>query len=218
MAGLPGYNVKKAAQVAAFFAIKEGGEIEVLKLAKLIYLADREFLNRYDSPILYDRLVSMPHGPVNSLTLNYINGMIQDRENWDPFVSDRSGYRVGLRIDNLQQEALTELSRAEIAVLSDIWSQFGHLHSWQVRDYTHFNCPEWVDPDGSSNPIRYERLLECLNKDPRIAESIEEDRALAESLDEARDEGNRRLAALKDTTAALDRLAEQDSEQEKSDA
>src|SRR6478672_1543419 len=37
---IPGYNVRKAAQVTAFFAKKEGGAIEVLKVAKLLYLAD----------------------------------------------------------------------------------------------------------------------------------------------------------------------------------
>ena len=48
---LHGYSARKAAQVAAFFAIKEGGAINVLKLAKLLYLSDREHLSQYDFPI-----------------------------------------------------------------------------------------------------------------------------------------------------------------------
>ena len=183
MAPLPGYNVRKAAQVIAFFAIKEGGNINVLKLAKLVYLADRRFIEKYDSPILYDRLVSMPHGPANSLTLDYVKGYIEeDRENWDHFISDRAGYDVGLSNPELQEADLTELSRAEIAVLTEAWKRFGHMTQYQLRNYTHEHCLEWEDPQGSSVPIPYERVLKYLGKDPKLAEiiaaAIDEDRTL----------------------------------------
>ena len=56
MALIPGYNVRKAAQVVAFFAIRQGGRINVLKLSKLVYLSDRAFVEKYDVPILYDKL------------------------------------------------------------------------------------------------------------------------------------------------------------------
>src|SRR3954452_2667828 len=92
---LSGYSVRKAAQVGAFFAKSAGGKINVLRLAKLVYLADREFLRLYDCPILFDHLVSMPHGPVNSLTLNYVNGLLRD-EKWDEFLSGRESYDVAL--------------------------------------------------------------------------------------------------------------------------
>jgi hypothetical protein len=59
---IPDYNVRKAAQVTAFFAKKQGGAIDVLKVAKLLYCS----------------IVSMPHGPVTSMTLNYINGLEED--------------------------------------------------------------------------------------------------------------------------------------------
>lgn len=179
---LRGYNVEKAAQVVAFFAIKQGGEINILKLTKLVYLADRSFLERYDYPILYDRLVSMPHGPVNSLTLNYVNGLIEDTKEWDALISDRMRHDVGLVQPDLQVEQLTQLSQAEVAVLSEIWDQFGHMSPYQLRNYTHDNCPEWEDPEGSSNPIPYERVLKYLNKDPEIAKAIDEDRALSSAV------------------------------------
>lgn len=182
MAPLHGYNVKKAAQVVAFFAIKEGGKINVLKTAKLVYLADRTYLQEFDSPILYDWLVSMPHGPANSLTLNYMNGYIEDHENWDCFISDRAGYNVGLSNSKLQVTELTELSSAEIDVLTKVWDRFGRMSPFELRDYTHKNCPEWEDPEGSSSPIPYERVLKYLGKDAEIANAIDEDRFLVNAL------------------------------------
>src|SRR4051794_10441774 len=113
---LSGYNVRKAAQVGAFFAQRAGGKINVLLLSKLVYLADREFMRRYDCPILFDHLVSMPHGPVNSLTLNYVNGFLQD-DNWDKFLSGRESYTVALSSPGIVIDDLDELSGAEIEVL-----------------------------------------------------------------------------------------------------
>ena len=54
-----GYKERKAAQVAAYFALKEQGSINVLKLAKLLYLAERESMRLFDEPMFFDRLVSM---------------------------------------------------------------------------------------------------------------------------------------------------------------
>ncbi len=185
----PCYNVRKAAQVSAFFAQKEGGAINVLKLAKLLYLADREFMGRYDLPILFDNLVSMPHGPVTSMTMNYVNGLSQeDREAWDEFISDRAGYRVGLVNLNISSDDLDELSDAEVHVMESTWDKFGHMNQFQIRDYTHVNCPEWEDPQGSSYPIPYERVLKFLHKErsAEIARQIETLRSLDTFLEPAR--------------------------------
>ena len=160
---LAGYNIRKAAQVAAFFANCEGGEIHVLKLVKLIYLADRASLKKYDVPILFDEIVSMPHGPVNSTTLNYINGLCESRD-WDEFIADRQAHRIGLANKTFSIDDCDELSDAEVSVLEDIWISFGSMDRFAIRDYTHDHCPEWEDPKGASHPIPYDRILKFLGK------------------------------------------------------
>jgi uncharacterized phage-associated protein len=75
-APLVGFESRKAAQISAYFADKEGGSIEKLKLIKLIYLAEREFVKRHGLPMLYDEFFSLKDGPVCSSTLNGINGSI----------------------------------------------------------------------------------------------------------------------------------------------
>jgi uncharacterized phage-associated protein len=186
---LSGYNVRKAAQVTAFFAKKQGGAIDVLKLAKLLYLVDREFMSRYDFPILFDRFVSMPHGPVTSMTLNYINGLLEEhRDQWNAFVEARAGHKIGVARQDLSIDDLDELSDAEIHVMEATWDQFGYMSSWEIRNYTHANCPEWEDPNGSSTPIPYERVLKFLHKEnsAEIADEIEAQRSLDKFLERAR--------------------------------
>lgn len=171
----PWFNVRKAAQIAAFFAREQGGEINVLKLTKLVYLADRRNMEKFDSPISGDNFVSMDHGPVNSITYNYINGMEGQRDSWAEFIADRSGYQVGL-VRPVEDEDLDQLSRAEIATLREVWAEFGKMDRFEIRDWTHKNCPEWEDPQGSSAPIAFERVLGFLNK-PNARELAEQIRA-----------------------------------------
>ncbi|MDQ3246933.1 MAG: Panacea domain-containing protein [Pseudomonadota bacterium] len=159
----PWFNVRKAAQIAAFFAREEGGAINVLKLTKLVYLADRRNMEKYDVPISGDNFVSMDHGPVNSITYNYINGMEDQRDSWAEFIADRAGYEVGL-VKSISDDDLDQLSRAEIDSLREVWAHFGKMDRYQIRDWTHHNCPEWEDPQGSSAPIAFERVFGFLNK------------------------------------------------------
>ncbi|MBN8912523.1 MAG: SocA family protein [Rhizobiales bacterium] len=179
----PWFNVRKAAQVAAYFALQDEGEINVLKLTKLIYLADRLFMEKYDRPILNDYLVSMDHGPVNSLTYGFISGTSESGD-WDKFIADGAKHMVALANSKLSEDDLDELSDAELDILHSIWKSFGHMDRFVVRDYTHENCPEWENPHGSSNPIPYERVFKALGKkkSPELADSVLGDRKAISKL------------------------------------
>lgn len=163
------FSEKKAAQVAAYFLFQAQGRLPVLKLMKLLYLAERRSYEMYGDPIIGDRLVSMEHGPVLSRTLNRINGMTASEENgWDTWISDREGHDVALSDQSrirTPEEDLLELSEADFEVLAETWQKFGHLSKYQIRDLTHKICPEWEDPDGSSVPITLEKLFEVLQFD-----------------------------------------------------
>lgn len=159
----PEFQPRRAAQIAAWFALKEGGRINVLKLTKLLYLSERMYLELYDEPMTYDRLVSMDHGPVPSICLNLINGTLEN-SNWSEFITDRDGYDLGVAREDCDPEKFDQLSRADIRVLETIWAKFGAMTKYELRDYTHNACPEWEDPQGSSEPIPYERVLKFLGK------------------------------------------------------
>ena len=176
----PWFNVKKAAQLAAYFALRQGGQINVLKLVKLIYLSDRRSMEVFDAPILGDRLVSMDHGPVNSLTLNYINGTAESAD-WDRLLTDRAGHMVGLSDPSVNEQSFDELSDADLEVLAHTWCQFGHLTQYAIRDYTHRHCPEWENPHGSSTPIRYAQVFKFLGKEnsAELEERVQSERHIA---------------------------------------
>ncbi len=172
------FNTRKAAQIAAFFAREEGGTINVLKLVKLIYLADRECMARYEFSILNDQLVSMNHGPVNSITYNHIKGCGHEQGVWGEFIADRVHHDVSIAQAELSDDQLDELSQAELEVMHDVWAKFGGMTRFQLRNWTHNHCPEWEDPEGSSQRIPYERVFEILGKPAELAEEIKIERRL----------------------------------------
>jgi len=160
---LAGYDIVTAAQAAAFFARKAGGSINVLKLTKLLYLSEREYMARFDEPMFYDRLVSMDYGPVTSTTLNLINGMIDD-ERWSKFMGDRSGHNVNAARHDDTFNDLDHLSKSERKVLEEIWDKFSQVDRFDLAEWTHKNIPEWEHPNGSSREIRHEIVFKFLGK------------------------------------------------------
>lgn len=156
------FNEQKAAQIAAWFLSRQEGRMPHLKLMKLMYLADRQAMLTHGFPMTGDRFVAMPHGPVLSLTLSHINDEAPSSVGgWDSWISDKADFVVALARETPTREDLDELSDADLAVMADIWSRFGHMTKYQIRDYTHdpANCPEWTDPKGSSNPIPFKTVF-----------------------------------------------------------
>lgn len=163
------FNEKKAAQAAAFFLFQARQPMSVLKLMKLLYLAERRSFELHGSPMIGDRLVSMPHGPVLSVTYNHMSGELESTEGgWDSWIADREGHDLDLRNRAALKSAeeLLELSDADIDVLDAVWKQFGRMTGWELRNWTHNNCSEWKDPEGSMIPMKLEELFTALKYSP----------------------------------------------------
>ena len=170
------FSEKKAAEVAAYFLIRarnRKANITILKLMKLMYLAERLSYKEYGFPIIGDALVSMPHGPVLSRTLELINVGSNDGA-WDHLIAEKSDRYVALNgHEDLRVNDLLELSESDIELLGRVWDEFGSWSAIKLRDYTHGQgCPEWQDPDDSSVPIQLETLLGVLGYSPDDVKKI----------------------------------------------
>ena len=164
------FNERKVAQMAAYFLRQQGGEMSILKLMKLLYLSERESLRLYGTPMSGDRLVSMDHGPVLSSTLDLAkNTAIDADENgWDCLIRRKARYVLELVEGAAGSDDFDELSEADQEILTSVWQEFGHLSRWAVRDYTH-TLDEWVDPNGTSLPIKYKDVFLACGYDERKA-------------------------------------------------
>jgi uncharacterized phage-associated protein len=132
-----------------------------LKLIKLLYLADREALLRWDRPITTDRWVSMDNGPV----VSRIYSLIREEPapgvsgEWALHIQASDGYDVSLVVPVDDDE----LSAAEVKLLRQIFALHGYKNRWDLVTYCH-ELPEWRHPNGSSVPIEVEDILRGENR------------------------------------------------------
>lgn len=180
------FNQPKTAQMAAWLLNKcWGQQAEILKLMKLLYLAERTSLLKFGFPMTGDRLVSMPHGPVLSTTYDVIQGgTCSVEQGWDDWMAARAGRMIAVRPDrNVERDQLDQLSDADIEVLEEVWAAYGRMSAWQLREYTHNNCPEWDDPYGSSKSISLEHFFRSAGKEADVARELAQDICADEEVD-----------------------------------
>ena len=151
------YNPRKSAQAAAYLVALTGGQMDMLSLIKILYLADRKSLAQRGRTITGDEMVSMPHGPVlsriyDSIKVGSAAGQIQP---WSEYLTERENNTVSLRQANPPTD---ELSQYERNILQEIFEQYGSFGPWELRKITH-ELPEYVDPGGSSVSIDPEKIL-----------------------------------------------------------
>ncbi|HWF00026.1 MAG TPA: Panacea domain-containing protein [Caulobacteraceae bacterium] len=169
-----GFQSRKAEQIAAFFVARNGGEIEKLKLAKLQYLVEREFLRVHGRPVVYDELYSLPHGPICSASLNAIDGKLGADLGWVQVRSNGRNSVVGPT--QVSRDELDEISDAELRVVEDVWARFGRKSAGQLRTWTHnpTNCPEYTEVGtGTRLPIRYAEVLNAVGQ-TRVEDLVSE--------------------------------------------
>src|SRR5215813_9090555 len=155
------FNERRATEAAARFLKLRGGRMSYLKLIKLLYLLDREALLRWGRPVTTDRYVSMDNGPVVSRIYDLIREEPAPGTDsiWRHYISAPQQWDVAL----LAEPATDELSRAEEALIEEIFGKFGNRTRWDLVQVSH-ELPEWQDPNGSAIPIQYRDILRAGNK------------------------------------------------------
>jgi uncharacterized phage-associated protein len=148
------FREDKATQMAARFLQLAGGRMTYLKLLKLLYVADKQMLLCWGKPIVYDRWLSTPYGPVLSATYDLIKTAGRDATYWSHYIKT-DGYDVVLEVD----PGMEDLSRAEERIIDDVFGRFGNEDHWYPDDDTH-SLPEWEDFTNIAKELTYETVLE----------------------------------------------------------
>jgi uncharacterized phage-associated protein len=160
------FNEKKATQLAArLLGASPGRRLPYMSLIKLMYFADREALARWASPITDDGYYSLDNGPILSAVKDLIDeGPGCEIGFWTSFISAPANYMVEL----IDDPGTSELSKAEITLIDEIFARYGSLNRWQLRDESH-KLGEWKNPEGSAIPISIEDILEATGLQPAQA-------------------------------------------------
>lgn len=136
------FDYKKAVQAINYFAIKEGGRIDKMKVIKLIYFADRYHMRKYGLPITNDEYFAMTYGPVASGTKDIaeMSSFLGEKElkyaETYLTVPDRND------VESVQSDLGNVFSKSDMKALDFAWEVFGHLDQFQLYRITH-EYPDW---------------------------------------------------------------------------
>jgi uncharacterized phage-associated protein len=158
-------------------------QLNYTKLIKLIYLADRECLEKHGIAISGDTYCSMPQGVVLSGLYDFILDKADNdnQKQWNAcFVKD--GYNLlSLIKDDKNHD---ELSRAQVRILDDVDRRFHDKDCWHLVDDVIHKLPEWdkrAKELNTSFPLEKSVILKKLGRsDDEIDELISLERCLDE--------------------------------------
>jgi uncharacterized phage-associated protein len=174
-------KTEKIIQAAAvLLRLAADRRMSYLRLLKLLYIADRDNLRDALRPIIGTRPVAMKDGPTHSKVYDLVKGQHWDEALWSNHIR-KDGYQVEL----VKDPGVSELSRFEIRVLTEVFEQRASKGDWEIVEETH-GFPEWDKnyPDKSANTSRtipFEDLIDALGRSAEkgsILEEAEEDAAI----------------------------------------
>lgn len=137
------FDYKKATQAINYLTKKEGGQIDKLKLIKLVYLADRYHLRRYGRPMMNDAYFAMPLGPVGSSVKDIAEFSSFLDESERIYASEYIG--KGILPNNIVSLANVDsgvFSKSEVEALDFAYNEFGKQTASALVNVTH-RYPEW---------------------------------------------------------------------------
>lgn len=169
------FSLDKLIHSIAFFSGRGIADLTKLKVAKLLYFADKKHLLEYGRPILGDVYWCMNLGPVPSFALNEMSEAINRSEVSKDEDSDYNQMSKVLKVKRsffspypwfearLKFDA-SVFSEAEIYTLDSVATQYGERTARQLVDLTHED-PTWKVANvgrnpGERSPIDYELFFE----------------------------------------------------------
>jgi uncharacterized phage-associated protein len=171
------FDAQKFVNAAAYLA-EHCQDLTRMKLAKLLYFADKEHLRSYGRPVIGDRYIKMEYGPVPSRAYD----MIKHDERVDVEAQglfDRHFEVVGNDMKLRTPADLAYLSETDREVLDEVLSKYGHITSAQLSKLSHRE-PAW-EKAAMNSPMDY-RLF--LAGDEEMGNLVQEDQELRDALEE----------------------------------
>jgi len=137
------FDYQKATQAINYFARKTSSNKEnKMKLIKLIWLADRYHLRKYGRPVIGDRYVAMPLGPVGS-------GVKDIAEASDFAAKEELAYAKKyirpvsrLIVESISNVDTDVFSETDIESFEFAYKYFGKLDEFSLSELAH-KYPEW---------------------------------------------------------------------------
>lgn len=153
-------NQQKAIEVLVWLSQRMPG-LTPGKIAKLLYFADKDHLNRYARPILGDRYIAMEHGPVPSFIYDALK---KDKGFLDPDICFEIDEAIGLSDRNpatvcaKREPRESLISKTDFESLRNVLARYGPLSFQELRDLGHKERA-WIEA-AANQEMDYELMVD----------------------------------------------------------
>jgi uncharacterized phage-associated protein len=175
------FNFERTLQASAYLLRLDGKRMGSLRLLKLLYIADREWLAETGESITGDRACAMKYGPVLSSVYDLIKGNGSKAGVWDDHVHTE-GYAVALVAD----PGRGELSKGIVQKLAEVTERYRDIDDWELSERTH-EFREWMahynHGVASPIPIPWEDILLAQDK-PEMIATVARDETVRQVIDD----------------------------------
>jgi len=181
-------NNQKLFQTVHLLLERELGNMNYMKLIKLLYIADKRKISSIGTPITGDTYCSMKNGPVLSGLLDFINQRnhnIQELTDWNELFEQDGQYSIAIRGE--VDPGTGDLSKREKALLNTVFDEFREYTPFQMVDYIHneelFPEVEWREAErlGTSFALTLRSLRLAAGMAAEEVVSIEEEERILDS-------------------------------------
>lgn len=156
------FSSEKILQEISFLLSLNGNKMNLLKLIKELYLIDRKSIEERDSSVSGDTYYSLKHGPILSMTLDMLTDV--SNNNWNDFLQSKPTKYYPNIILKKEISDYDRLSVKDKEYIIEISEKFSSYNEFQLEDYTHKNLPEWKDPNGGSEKIKFRDIMRALGR------------------------------------------------------
>ena len=174
------FDVQKFVHAAAYLVQKCPADVTKMKLAKLLFFADKKHLLTYGRPLVGGRYIKMEWGPVPSQGYNLMKHD-ERASGEDQALFDRHLEVKGNDILLKTPANLDYLAETDREVLDETIAQYGHFTPAQLSKMSHHE-PAWKQAEMNSE-MDY-RLLFTGPESVAVRELIQDDQELKEALSE----------------------------------
>ena len=165
-------------QASACLLRLDGKRMGYLRLLKLLYIADREWLAETGESITGDRASAMKYGPILLNVYDLVTGKGSQAGVWDDFIHTE-GYAVALVAD----PGRGELSRGIVDKLTEVTERYRGIDDWELSEQTH-EFREWADnyTGSGASPIPWQEILHAQGR-PEMVAVVERQEAVRQAVD-----------------------------------
>ena len=184
---------RQAAQLAAAFILRARRPVGVVRLVKLMYLAEREAMRRSVFPIVFDDIYAMRMGMALSRSFDLMKrepGTPTNGE-WERHIAPPSHRGIDV-CRGVTDRSLDSLSPDDIKVIDYVWEHHGSKSYDELVHEVHHGFPEWTqhweadDRRTSAVKVPYEQLYETLcGMNKADADDAASEVAYFQSMDES---------------------------------